>query len=185
MMTFWRFSPPSILIISERPSHEKYLEDPDPSKSAIKNRVYCYVWYLSIVCSLKGTGLPSGSDISLTGTFFLPHPDTFWHHITLYARIAVFMLVLKFLMLYQRWDGKSLKLLWKILSRQGRRTVTNMLRVSNKRKGTMLHNNIKGKGTALHNNNKVKGQRFIRYTLRVMFYYALTPTYINSYVIPT
>ncbi len=54
--------------------------------------------------------------------------------------------------------------------------------------GTTLHNNIKGKGTKLQNNNKVKVQRCIRYTLLVMFYYALTPTYtkyFNSYVIPT
>jgi hypothetical protein len=42
-----------------------------------KNRVYCIVRYLSIVCSLKGTGLPSGYDISLTDTFFLPSCDTF------------------------------------------------------------------------------------------------------------
>ncbi len=52
----------------------------------------------------------------------------------------------------------------------------------------MLHNNVKGKGTTLHNNNNVKVQRCIRYTLLVMFYYALTPTctkYYNSYVIPT
>jgi hypothetical protein len=36
--------------------------------------------------------------------------------------------------------------------------VTNMSRVSNKGKGTMLHNNIKGKGAIMHNNNKVKVQ---------------------------
>ncbi len=65
-------------------------------------------------------------------------------------------------------------------------TVTNMLRVRNKGKGTMLHNNIKGKGTMMHNNIKVKVQICIKYTLLVMFYYALTPTYtkdFNSYVI--
>ncbi len=50
-----------------------------------------------------------------------------------------------------------------------------MLRVSNKGKGTTLHNNIKGKGTMMHNNNKMKVQICIRYTLLVMFYYALTP----------
>ncbi len=66
--------------------------------------------------------------------------------------------------------------------------MTNMSRVSNKRKGTMLHNNIEGKGTMMHNNNKVKVQICIRFTLLVMFYYALTPTYtkdFNSYLIPT
>ncbi len=62
-----------------------------------------------------------------------------------------------------------------------------MSRMSNKGKGTMLHNIIKGKGTMMHNNNKVKVQICIRYTLLVMFYYALTPTYIkdfSSYLIP-
>jgi hypothetical protein len=68
---------PSILGIRKRQSDEKDLEDPDLSKSAIENRVYCIVYYLCIVCSLKGTGLPSGCDIGLTDTFFLPHCDTF------------------------------------------------------------------------------------------------------------
>ncbi len=77
MMTFWQFFTPSILRFRKRPSHEKDLEDPNLSESAIKNRVYCIVWYLSIVCSFKGTGLPSGCDIGLTDTFFLPHLDTF------------------------------------------------------------------------------------------------------------
>jgi hypothetical protein len=68
---------PSILKIRKRPSHEKDSEDPYLSKSAINNRVYCIVWYLSIVCCLKGTGLPSGCDIGLTDTFFLPRCNTF------------------------------------------------------------------------------------------------------------
>jgi hypothetical protein len=45
-----------------------------------------------------------------------------------------------------------------------------------------------GEGITLHNNKKVKVQRCIRYTLLVMFYYALRPTYtkyFNSLVIPT
>jgi hypothetical protein len=67
-------------------------------------------------------------------------------------------------------------------------TVTNMSRVSNKGEGTTPHNNIKGKGTMMHNNDKVKVQLCIRYTLLVMFYYALTPAYtkdFNSYIICT
>ncbi len=121
-MTFWWFFTPSILRFRERLSHEKDLEDPDLSESAIKNRAYCIVCYLSIVCSLKGTGLPSACDIGLTDTFFLPLLDTF-----------------------------------------GR--------------GQCCIRTSRGWGQSCIT---IKVQRCIRYTLLVMFYYALTTTYIHK-----